>query len=94
MLELVPKKEYLWGILLHYFIQKKSTALSQRFLVKTYGDLTLSETTCRYWFKHFKNIDFDVEDKEHSGEPKMFNDEELEALLRKESCKEQTEPTE
>ncbi|EFN71498.1 Histone-lysine N-methyltransferase SETMAR, partial [Camponotus floridanus] len=75
-------KEYLRGILLHYFIQKKS----HRILVETYGDHALSETTCRDWFRRFKNNDFDVEDKERSGAPKKFEDEELEALLHEDSC--------
>ena len=33
------------------------------------------------WFGRLKNNDFDVEDKELSGAPKKFEDEELEALL-------------
>ena len=34
MLDYVPKKVYLWGILLHYFIQKKSTAEAYRILLR------------------------------------------------------------
>ena len=72
---------YLQGILLHYFIQKKPAAESHRILIETYGNHALLETACRDWFRHFKNNDFDVEDKEHSGAPKKFRDKELEALL-------------
>ncbi|KAG5305782.1 MOS1T transposase, partial [Pseudoatta argentina] len=43
----VPNKVYLRGILLHYFIQKKSAAEAHRILVQTYGDNALSDTTCR-----------------------------------------------
>lgn len=86
MSNFVPKKEYLRGILLHYFFQKKSAAEAHRILVETYGDHALSETTCRDWFRRFKNNDFDVEDKERSGAPKKFEDEELEALLDENSC--------
>jgi len=60
----VLKKEYLWRILLHSFIPKKSADEAHRILVETYGDHTPSETTCRDWFKCLKNNDFDVEDKE------------------------------
>lgn len=81
MSDFVPRKVYLRGILLHYFIQKNSVAEAHRFFVETYGDHALSETTCRDWFRRFKNYDFDVEDKERSGAPKTFEDEELEALL-------------
>ena len=34
----MPKKVYLWGILLHYFIQKKSAAEAHKILVETYSD--------------------------------------------------------
>ncbi|KAG5317142.1 MOS1T transposase, partial [Pseudoatta argentina] len=77
----VPNKVYLRGILLHYFIQKKSAAEAHRSLVQTYGDNALSDTTCRDWFRRFKNNDFELEDKERSGAPKKFQDKELEQLL-------------
>jgi len=87
----VPTKEYLRGILLHYFIQRKSAAEAHRILVETYNDHALSETTCRDWFRRFKNNDFDVEDKERSGAPKKFEDKELEALLYEDSRQTLTE---
>ncbi|KAG5320783.1 MOS1T transposase, partial [Pseudoatta argentina] len=71
----VSNKVYLRGILLHYFIQKKSAAEAHRILVQTYGDNALSDTTCRDWFRRFKNNDFQLEDKE------KFQDKELEQLL-------------
>ncbi|KAG5317617.1 MOS1T transposase, partial [Pseudoatta argentina] len=77
----VPNKVYLRGILLHYFIQKKSAAEAHRILVQTYGDNALSDTTCRGWFRRFKNNDFQLEDKERSGAPTKFQDKELEQLL-------------
>ncbi|KAG5326236.1 MOS1T transposase, partial [Pseudoatta argentina] len=77
----VPNKVYLRGILLHYFIQKKSAAEAHRILVQTYGDNALSDRTCRDWFRRFKNNDFQFEDKERSGAPKKFQDKELEPLL-------------
>ncbi|KAG5325253.1 MOS1T transposase, partial [Pseudoatta argentina] len=77
----VPNKVYLRGILLHYFIRKKSAAEAHRILVQTYGDNALSDTTCRDWFRRSKNNDFQLEDKERSGAPKKFQDKELEQLL-------------
>jgi len=82
----VPRKEYLRGILLHYFIKTKSAVEAHRILSEIYGDHALSETTCRYWFRCYKNNDFDVEDiedKECSSVPKKFRDEKLGALLHK-----------
>ncbi|KAG5313023.1 MOS1T transposase, partial [Pseudoatta argentina] len=81
MSKFVTNKVYLRGILLHYFIQKKSAAEAHRILVQTYGDNALSDTTCRDWFRRFKNNDFELEDKERSGAPKKFQDKELEQLL-------------
>ena len=41
----------------------------------------LSDTTCRDWFRRFKNNYFKLEDKERSGAPKKFEDKELEEIL-------------
>ncbi|KAG5325609.1 MOS1T transposase, partial [Pseudoatta argentina] len=65
----------------HLFRSMKSAAEAHRILVQTYGDNALSDTTCRDWFRRFKNNDFQLEDKERSGAPKKFQDKELEQLL-------------
>ena len=72
---------YLRDILLHYFIQNKSAAEAHRILVETYGNNALSDTKCKDWFRRFKNSDFELEDKERSGAPKKFEDEELKEIL-------------
>jgi len=76
----VQKKD-IWGILLHYIIQKISAAEAYRILIETYDDNALSETICRSWFRCSKNNDFDVEDKERSDALKKFEDENLKTLL-------------
>ena len=81
MFTFVPNKVYLRGILLHYFIPKKSAADAHGIVVETYGDNALSDTTCRDWFRRFKNNDFKLEDKERSGAPKKFEDKELDKEL-------------
>ena len=50
-------------------------------LVEAYGN-ALSERNCREWFQKFKNGEFDIEDKERSGRPKVYEDAQLEALLK------------
>ncbi|GBP03845.1 Mariner Mos1 transposase [Eumeta japonica] len=87
----VQNKVYLWGILLHYFIQKKSAAEAHKILADTYGDNALSDTTCKDCFRRFKNNDFELEDKERSGAPKKFEDEKLEKLLHQDRCQTLTE---
>ena len=66
---------------MYYFIQNKAAAETHRILVETCGDNVLSDTTCRDWFRRFKNNDFKLEDKERSGSPKQFEDRELEEIL-------------
>ena len=83
----VPKKVYLRKILLHYFIQKKYVTEAHITFAETYGDHALLETKCKDWFRCFKTNDFDVEDKERSG------DKELEAWLHENSCQAQAEQT-
>ena len=57
---------------MHYFIQNKSAAEAHRILVETYVDSVLSDTTCRVWFRRFKNNYFKLEDEERSGTPKKI----------------------
>ena len=91
MSNFVPNKPFLRGILLHYFIQKKSAAEAHRILVETYSDHALSERTCRDWFNRFKNGDFNLQDRERSGTSKKFRDKELETLLDEDPCQTQSD---
>ena len=51
---------------------KKSAAEAHPMLSNTYGEVAISEKTCREWFQHFKNGAFDVEDR-HGGEERKFS---------------------
>lgn len=62
MSNFVPEKEHLREALLFCFNLKKSAAESHRMLVEAYGDSALSETTCRDWFRRFKDGHFDLSD--------------------------------
>lgn len=86
-----PTKQHLREVLLHYFILKKSAAEGHRMLVEAYGGYALAEKTCRTWFQRFKSGDFDIEDKERPGQPKKFEDAELEGLLNEDSSQTQEE---
>ena len=50
-----------------------------------------SESTCRQWLRIFRNHNFDLEDKEREGEPKRFEDEDLEAILYEDPCQSETQ---
>ena len=86
MSNFVPDKVFLRGVLLHYFNMKKNAAESHRILAEVYGEHALAEQTCRKWFSRFKSDNFKLEDKERPGQPKKFEDEELESLLDEDPC--------
>jgi len=87
-----PNKRHLRELLIYFFNLKKSAAEPHRLLVEVYGDAALSERSCREWFQKFKNGEFDIEDKEHSRRPKVYEVyAELEALLDEDSYQMQKE---
>ena len=80
MLDFIPQKQHC-GSFKFLFNLRKSAAENYRFLVETYDDNALPESTCRQWFRRFKNHDFNVKDKESEGSPKIFEDKDLEAIF-------------
>ena len=70
---------------------KKTAAESHCMLVEVYGEHALAERTCQKWFARFKSGDCDLEDEERPGQPKKFENEELEALLSEDCCQTQEE---
>ena len=91
MSNFVPEKVFLRGVLLHYFNMKKTAVESHRILVEVYGEHDLAERMCQKWFARFKSGGFGLEDEERLGQPKKFEDEELEALLDEDCCQTQEE---
>jgi len=84
MSDFVANNRHLREVLIFFFHSKKTAA--HRELQKIYGDAALSETTCRDWFRRFKDSDFNVDDRPREGRPKTFEDVELEALLEENPC--------
>ena len=81
MSNFVITRQHLREVLVSCFNWKKSAAAAHRTLLEVYGDNAPTVKSCREWFRRFKNGDFSVEDKPRSGQPKKFEDKELEALL-------------
>ena len=79
----------MWEVLIHYFILKKSAAESYCILLEAYGEHAPSQDTCEHWFKHFKSDDFDVKVNECPGQPKKFEDQQLQVLLDEVACQTQ-----
>jgi len=69
-------------------------AEAHRMLVEVYDDTAPTDKSCREWLQRFKDGDFSVEDKPRSGQPKKFEDKELEALLEEDQSQTQEELTE
>lgn len=91
MEKFVPNKEHLRTSLLFCFHLKKTAAEARRLIEEAYGEYALSKTTCEDWFKRFKSKDFDVRDKKRSGQPKRFEDTEMQALLNEDDTQTQEE---
>lgn len=71
-------KRHLREALLFCFHLKKTAAQAHDMLMDAYDTYAPSKTMCR---DCFKDGDFKVEDHERSGRPKLFEDDELEALI-------------
>ena len=69
-----PNNRHLPEVLIFFFHSKKTAAKAHRELQEVYGDAALSETTCRDWFRRFKDGDFDVDDCPREGRPKTSED--------------------
>lgn len=91
MSSFVLNKQHLREVLIFFFNWKKSAAEAHRSLVEVYGESAPSDKSCREWFRRFKNGNFSVEDKERPGQPKKFEDAELEELLDQDPCQTQQE---
>ena len=91
MPDFVPNDRHLREVLIFFFHSKKTTAEACRELQKVYGNATSGETTCRDWFRLFKDGDSDVDDRLREGRSKTFEDAELEAFLDKVRCQSQEE---
>ena len=91
MSNFVPEIVFLRRVIFHYFNMMKTATESHRILVEVYGEHALAERTCQKWFARFKSGDFGLEYEERPGQPKKFEDEELEALLDEDCCQTQEE---
>ena len=84
-----PNKLHLRELLIYIFNLKKSVAEAKLLVeaIQHHGNTTLSERNCCEWFQKFKNGEFDVEDKERSGRPKVYENAELKILLNEDHAK-------
>lgn len=86
----VPEKRHLREALLFIFHLKKKATEAHQLLVNAYQNDAPSLRTCQDWYQRFKSGDFDVKDKDRPGQPKKFEDAELQALLDEDDTQTQT----
>lgn len=86
-----PSKQHLREVLIFLFHLKKKATEAHQLLAEAYPGLDIDVRMCQRWFARFKNGDFDIEDKERPGQPKKFEDKELETLLNQDPSQTQKE---
>ena len=91
MSNFVLTKQHSRKVLVFCFNWRKSAAEAHRMLVEVYDENAPTDKSLWEWFRRFMNGDFSVEDKPHCGQPKKFEDKELEALLDEDPTQTQEE---
>lgn len=84
-------KVHIRHCMLFLFHQQKTAAEATRIICETYGQETITDSGCRKWFQRFKSGDFDLNDKERSGRPREMDSDDLEAMLKEDSCQSSVE---
>jgi [histone H3]-lysine36 N-dimethyltransferase SETMAR len=87
MSKYIPTKQHFRESLLLCYNLKKNASQSHHLLLEAYPEYAPSIRTCQEWFAKFNSGNFDIEDKARPGQPKKFEDEELEALLDEDSTR-------
>lgn len=89
MSNFLPDKRHLREALLFTFHFKKKATEAHQMLTDAYGGNSPSLRTCQEWYQQFKSGDFSVNDKDRPGQPKKFNDDELQSLLNEDDAQTQ-----
>lgn len=63
---IILNNRHLREVLLFCFNWKKSAAQAHRMLVETYGEDCIDVSTCRRWYRRFKEGDFGNDPKERT----------------------------
>ena len=91
MSNFVLTKQHLRKVLIFCFNWNESATETHRILVEVYDDTAPTDKSYREWVRYFKDGDFSIENKARSGQPKKFEDKELEALLEEDQSQTQEE---
>ena len=75
------KNEQFHHILLLYFRNGKNAAQAAKKLRDVYGEKTLKDKQCRYWFDKFRFTDFSLKDEQRSGRPNKVHDDQIKVII-------------
>lgn len=85
------KKCHIRHCILFAFQLKKNASEATEMICSALGESAITYKTCKKWYQRFRSGDFDLSDRERSGQPRKFEDEELEQLLCENSAQTQHE---
>lgn len=81
----VDKNEHFRHHLIFAFNRRLKATEAAREICEVYGEEAMPVRTAQYWFKRFKDGNFDIKDAARSGRPVEFDEERLNQLLHENS---------
>ena len=73
--------EHFRHIMLFYYRKGKNATQSCKKICSVYGADAVDDSTCRKWFRRFREGNFDVKDASRPGRPSTTDDDEIKTLI-------------
>ncbi|XP_023230347.1 histone-lysine N-methyltransferase SETMAR-like [Centruroides sculpturatus] len=78
---MAENKEHFRHIMLFYFRKGKNASQTQKKICSVYGEGAIDDSTCRKWFRKFRESNFNLSDAPRSGRPAEADDDKILALI-------------